>query len=105
MAKIYSFIILPQNIKPNYGHSIMLATESSSLTAAVSLIKKVKSKQIDKLYNEMLEKGTEHPINKFLQCGERPFGVGNPKDFYNTTKSNSGTIAVFPEYNKKVELA
>ena len=81
----------------------MLTAESSTAnTAATSLIKKVKMKQIEKLNSDILEKGSEHPINKFLQYGERPYGVGPPKDFYNTTKSKAGTISVLPEYNKKV---
>ena len=59
-----------------------LAAENARNSASLSLIKKGKLKTLEKIYNDLSEKGKDHPINIFLDCGVRPYGIGNPKDFY-----------------------
>ena len=86
-----------------HNDNIYLSAENARNSASLSLIKKGKMKTLEKIYNDLSEKGKDHPINVFLDSGVRPYGIGNPKDFYNTTKSSSGTITVLPEFNKKAK--
>ncbi|KAJ1429270.1 hypothetical protein B484DRAFT_449511 [Ochromonadaceae sp. CCMP2298] len=72
-------------------------------SAALSLIRKSKKKLVDKLIGEIEEAGAEHPVTKFLQTQARPDGVGPPKHFQNTTRVTTGTLAIFPEYNRKTK--
>jgi len=84
----------------------MLAEEnkdSPKLTGASVLIKKSKRKLVSQLEKDIEDLGIEHPVEKFLQTGERPQGVGDPKDFYNTTKVMTGTLSVFVEFNRKAK--
>jgi indole-3-glycerol phosphate synthase len=104
-----SFIMVTKNV---HQSSFSLFSTPGSATAAAdsavnNLIKKAKMKIINTLLKEVEEQGDTHPINQFLKEGTLPFGmIGKPTDFHYMVKGNVkglGTIAVIPEYNKKVK--
>ena len=72
-------------------------------TSASLLVKKGKMKEVQILQANMTALGESHPINQFLKDGTRPFGVGNPVDFFNSTASRFQSISVLPEFSKKAK--
>lgn len=72
-------------------------------SSAVLLVKKGKMKEVQALRANMTEAGESHAINQFLKDGTRPFGVGKPIDFFNSTASRFQSISVLPEFSKKAK--
>lgn len=72
-------------------------------SSASLLVKKGKMKEVQILRANMTEAGESHAINQFLKDGTRPFGVGKPVDFFNSTASRFQSISVLPEFSKKAK--
>lgn len=72
-------------------------------SSAALLVRKGKMKEVVALQANMTAAGDSHPINQFLNDGTRPFGVGKPVDFFNSTASRFQSISVLPEFSKKAK--
>jgi hypothetical protein len=72
-------------------------------SSASLLVKKGKMKEVQILQANMTAVGESHPVNQFLKDGTRPFGVGKPVDFFNSTASRFQSISVLPEFSKKAK--
>lgn len=81
------------------GIKLQMAIASS----AALLVKKGKFKEVQTLQANMTATGESHPVNQYLRDGTRPFGVGKPVDFYNSTASRFQSISVVPEFSKKAK--
>lgn len=98
-----------QQIVKNFGSSQnKFQSSSTSLQMALAssaalLVRKGKMKEVVALQANMTAAGDSHPINQFLNDGTRPFGVGKPVDFFNSTASRFQSISVLPEFSKKAK--
>ena len=79
------------------------ALQMALVSSAALLVRKGKMKEVAALQANMTAAGESHPINQFLNDGTRPFGVGKPVDFFNSTASRFQSISVLPEFSKKAK--
>ena len=110
-TNVKSSIFGRQIVKSDLGLSQKRSQFQSSSTAlqmalassAALLVRKGKMKEVMALQANMTAAGESHPINQFLNDGTRPFGVGKPVDFFNSTASRFQSISVLPEFSKKAK--